>query len=121
MNRQNILQKVWDHFVTQKFKRCLTPEGLCVYRNNGNRCAIGAIIPDDIYEPSMEGHGAFVMIQHHDRLRKHLEIAEGSQGFSDKNWLDELQHCHDKAANSEFMKVRFRNFALKSDLPLIEN
>ena len=118
MNRKNILQKVWDHLVTQKFKRCVDKEGLCVYKNNGDRCAIGAIIPDHLYDKSMEGTGAFTMINNHDEFRKYLEIPSGTPGMSDMNWLNELQYCHDKAADDQHMQGRFRDFALKYDLTL---
>lgn len=51
---QDVVDKVAKHLATQR-KQSLDLRGLSVYRSpNGYRCSIGALIPDDLYCPSME-------------------------------------------------------------------
>lgn len=39
------------------------PDGKCMYRApNGDRCAVGCIIPDEQYKPDMEGVGATALL-----------------------------------------------------------
>lgn len=62
MNKTEVFQKVWDHFVTNKNKPALieipnSPVGIfhCRYRGlNNTKCSIGVLISDDKYKPEME-------------------------------------------------------------------
>src|ERR1700687_936792 len=69
-------------------------DGGCMYRNNkessGNACAIGCFIPDDRYEPSMEGRGIRVLLDEFPSLFDYMPLPE--------NALLELQKTHDKFA-----------------------
>lgn len=39
-------------------------DGQCLYRNpNGNKCAIGHLIPDEFYDPLFEGRPAFNVVE----------------------------------------------------------
>ena len=54
MTQQDAFNKVWDWFVVQKHPPSRY-DGPCAYRGkNGNRCAIGLLIPDADYNPSCE-------------------------------------------------------------------
>ena len=53
--KQEVFNKVWDHFITQKKPRGIKSSGGCGLRGMGNtKCAIGVLIPDEIYFPGME-------------------------------------------------------------------
>lgn len=46
---------------------------VCKYRGDGHatdtrRCAVGCLIPDDLYHPSMEGEGVRALMASHDAL-----------------------------------------------------
>lgn len=67
MNKQEIFDKVTVHLLTQKKKAqrvnnlslfvSVNPESpICTYRSpEGLRCAIGCLIPDELYDPVIEG------------------------------------------------------------------
>lgn len=53
MNPQEIFNKVWEH--AQKKEIARDAEGNCSYRtDDGKRCFIGCLIPDDKYTPVIE-------------------------------------------------------------------
>jgi hypothetical protein len=59
-NRQEVFDKVARHLLTQKERATIydPAQGMdvCRYRaDNGMRCAIGCLIPDDYYQIRMEG------------------------------------------------------------------
>lgn len=60
MNKQEIFDKVATHLLTQGKQSRLNPEdtrGICAYRSkDGSKCAAGCLIPDDVYDPRMEGN-----------------------------------------------------------------
>lgn len=52
-------QEIYDRIVThlrKQWARSATPDGLqCLYRStDGKMCAVGCLIPDDVYSPQME-------------------------------------------------------------------
>ncbi len=60
MNKQEIFDKVATHLITQNAKAVSEDDSeSCLYRSPGGlTCAMGHLIPDDLYHPSMEGKGA---------------------------------------------------------------
>lgn len=61
LNRQEVFDKVANHLINQSAKSinvseyALSGNG-CAYRgNNGMKCAVGCLIPDERYSPKMEG------------------------------------------------------------------
>ncbi len=53
MNNQQAFDHICDHLMTQR-KQAMIHES-CVYRDgNGLKCAVGCLIPDEIYIPEME-------------------------------------------------------------------
>ena len=64
----------------------------CKYRApNGNKCAFGLLIPDGLYDPSMEGSTAQYL------LRKYPSLQEIVKDI-DQNIIEEVQALHDKMA-----------------------
>ena len=57
MTEQEIFDKVTVHLLTQNLKSRETPwGGKCKYRDDrGHKCAVGILIPDELYKPEMEG------------------------------------------------------------------
>lgn len=59
MTRQEIFDRVVRHLLSQKQKAAIDDvygNTRCRYRTpDGLRCAVGCLIPDDAYDPSIEG------------------------------------------------------------------
>lgn len=54
MTPQDIFDRVCDHLAEQK-GRAIAGDGFCQYRApNGLKCAVGALIPDHLYDPRMD-------------------------------------------------------------------
>ena len=68
MNNQEIFDTVSTHLFTQGVQSTTLDDNdrkMCAYRgDNGTRCAIGVLIPDDVYSEHMEGHSveSFIML-----------------------------------------------------------
>lgn len=55
MNKQEVFDKVATHLLTQKRQAWDEQTNGCVYRaSNGDKCAIGCLIPDQFYSPEFE-------------------------------------------------------------------
>lgn len=55
MTEQKIFDKVATHLQKQG-RRALDKDGVCVYRGEeGAKCAVGALIPDELYDSKVEG------------------------------------------------------------------
>lgn len=69
MNKQEIFDTVARHIFKQGVPGGEpNPEGLffCQYRGvGGTSCAVGCLIPDEVYVPSMEGNDAEGLIDNH--------------------------------------------------------
>ena len=123
MNKQEVFDKVAKHLLTQKIK-CVDSTGRCVYRGiNGLKCAIGCLIPDDVYEPSMEG---FVI--HHWFGNTSLS-GDGPNRKTSIDWmkpaamndlLQSLQLIHDGYTPNEWQK-QLKNVAKKHELTFNES
>lgn len=86
MNNQECYDKVKKHLLTQG-KQCM--DGIdCCYRHNGLACAIGGIIPDELYNRSFEGRKVGYL------LDLFPAIAEFFNGV-DVSLLRRLQELHD--------------------------
>jgi hypothetical protein len=114
MNRQEIFDKVAKHLLTQNAPATVVYDGPdgdvlhCVYRSPaGLKCAVGVLIPDELYHPGIEGSGPNVVpgsgTDHLWRpILKHLQIEEDDEGIciftDDLGFLCGLQEIHDHAA-----------------------
>lgn len=55
MKAREIFDKVKKHLTSQRGQSS-DPDGACLYRDpNGLKCAVGAIIPDELYSDKIEG------------------------------------------------------------------
>lgn len=87
MNRQEIFDKVRTHLLTQNAKAMADYGDSCMYRApDGRRCAIGCLIPDEMYNPDFEGEGIDGLPW---ALREYLG------GVDNDDILQELQNVHD--------------------------
>lgn len=88
MTKQQIFDKVATHLLTQ---RQVSRDGVqCIYRaDNGFRCAIGCLIPDDKYKPNMEGQAIKPLLEQHKDL---LGFPIGPRNLK---LLKDLQQIHD--------------------------
>lgn len=56
---QAIFDQVVEHLLTQG-KRSVLDDGLCAYRKeDGSKCAVGCLIPDENYYEGLEGGDAY--------------------------------------------------------------
>lgn len=75
--------------------------GTCYYRgNDGAKCGVGHLIPDDRYRDNIEGLGVTSLSP--DELRA---VIDPTLGEPDENFLHRLQQAHDDASDvAEFIE-----------------
>lgn len=110
MNAQEIFDTVVRHLFTQGHPALYDHHGeMCAYRApNGDRCAFGALIPDAVYSPMMEGSLADTVIDHYglDDFRPHAPLIKALQFVHDeKNLWTEDRRFHRKALADELIAV----------------
>lgn len=109
MNTQEMFDTVVKHLLSQKKRSMgrfasqaeeldLMDDSMCAYRGeNGLKCAIGCLIPDDLYDPKMEGQvvGALFAFPGIGKYIINTYIARGLQSIHDacepENWEDALR------------------------------
>lgn len=96
MTRQEIFETVARHLFKQG-RQSKNPDlgAGCMYRGpDGTMCAIGALIPDEVYHPCMEGSAAFRLVENADSFGLPQSI------FNDSNsaFLSHLQVMHDASS-----------------------
>jgi hypothetical protein len=106
-NHMPSAQEVFDaacvHLAAQK-RPAKTLGGGCYYRNNeGCACAVGHFIPDDKYDPNMEG-GLYTLVE---KFHKQLPAWFGHH----RNLLSDLQNAHDHALGVESLQRRLNDVA----------
>lgn len=122
MDRQEVINKVWKHFVTdgEPYSTC---DGACAYRGDkGTKCAVGLLIPDDKYKPSYDADALAIK----KLVLRHPEVKEilGISSEDDVLFLSELQRCHDSSSCfSDFstrIEVSLRNLIHLHELKIPE-
>ncbi len=115
ISRQEAFDKVWRHFVVEKGPPSAglrDGTSVCLYRGSGGRrCAIGVLVPDELYDPEWE----------ETTITPRILALTGLDPDADLTFARELQRCHDDTA---FMKNgvhsaierQLREFAEKSRL-----
>lgn len=119
LNKQQVFDKVALHLLKQN-ARSLAKEasggaaqGDCAYRGeNGLMCAVGCLIPDDLYDPETEGTTASNIIACDVRLQVLFEPEVASYFF-----LDKLQNIHDVEPVQDWY-FHLRDFAIKHSLSI---
>lgn len=104
MTPQEIFNKVVTHLFDQGGKS--EHGGLCRYRDPyGNSCAVGCLIPDEIYDPGIEGAGLRGLTErrfHSERQLKLVKVLERS-GIAEptlRKLLERLQSVHDNCGTN---------------------
>lgn len=95
-------QQIFDHITAHLLKqgrRATSPAAgyYCRYRTeDGLKCAVGALIPDDRYDPGMEGHLVSELVPNF-----LLDIIQTPQLGTTIDLLRQLQQIHDRAINPQ--------------------
>ena len=115
---QQVYDTVARHLIVQKI--AAASNSVCWYRaTQGRKCAIGCLIPDDMYDPRMEGHG----------IRHLMQDFPGVLPPVDSALLEDLQSAHDMDLRYRFSSWvrRMQSIATKWELdsaiiqPYLEN
>jgi len=101
MNKQEVFNKVHAHIMTQGGPAYA--HGECRYRNEYKQsCAIGCLIPDELYNPMIEGVTVRGVITNGEtegsreyKLREILEKVVGTDWEEMSQFLIQLQDAHD--------------------------
>jgi hypothetical protein len=111
MDRQAIFDKVKRHLLKQGCKSMEDDKSAitrwCMYRGpRGLKCAIGALIPDDLYDPAMEMKSIGQLLRSWE-WGAAIEKATGasSDSAADVGFLSKLQNVHDTAPTGPFFLV----------------
>jgi hypothetical protein len=114
----DIFNYVVDHLRKQGDKSLHPDGGICAYRGrNENMCAVGCLIADDEYDPSLEGRGIVLLVEENQLppgLKARIE--------SSLDMLADLQYFHDSCL--KYMDGKFtveaeaciNNFAAKWEI-----
>lgn len=110
MNNQEAFDTMVKHLAKQK-EKAIDPNDLdsCLYRSpTGLKCAVGALIPDELYSSEFEGNSIIGV------LDSDIEL---SQVFKevDNGLLDGAQDIHDRTPIMEW-KHHFKNLGSKFNL-----
>lgn len=114
MDRQGIYDKVKAHLLKQgqKARRAGASLDSCFYRgHNGLKCAIGALIPDELYKLSMEQKSVSGLIREYPEVGRLFEV----KSAEDLRFLSYLQSIHDNR-EPEYWKMELKNLALTHGL-----
>lgn len=119
MTNQEIFDTVARHLLTQK-KECRSDSsGGCRYRHGYLRCAIGVLIPDDVYDKAIEGipvNGFFGKYRHNvPAILKVYDWFKLTFTVEQRVFLTELQNIHDDES-AEMWKAELAHFAREFDL-----
>ena len=70
MTNQDVFDAVVEHLAIQG-RQSLTAAETCGYRGSGgDKCAVGVLIPDGIYEQDLEGEHVKKIIKNHPKIKK---------------------------------------------------
>jgi tRNA(Met) C34 N-acetyltransferase TmcA len=113
LTKQEIFNKAYAGLKAQGFQRAVRDAGplaICQYRGrNGLKCAIGHLIPDENYCPTLEGKGAELLV-----------VREAANIPLDVpiSFLVDLQTCHDAGSSPEAMKRSLTVFSHQYNLKI---
>lgn len=99
MTNQEIFDKVAKHLLTQRVQSMSISAidnftSICAYRGaEGTSCAVGCLIPDDKYDPSLEGLNIHSIA--HSMMASILEVSVEEYRNNTKDLLSALQGIHD--------------------------
>ena len=108
MDNQEAFNFIGAHLLTQR-AQSRDPSG-CRYRGpNGTKCAVGALIPDDQYDPTFEGSPVGA-------IQDDTPALEGL----DFQLLSQLQNIHDLLPNPQQWGAELRTVAKAHNLSIAQ-
>lgn len=116
MNNQEAFNKIWQHFVVNKAPPSFADyagRGIaCAYRGeNGAMCAVGCLIPDEMYTPHIEGNAIKSIIENNHHFPKITNFLSNV----DVKFLEVCQRAHDEQAGWNYfhdnIKVKLTQIA----------
>lgn len=99
MNNQFIFDVVYTHLIRQQ-KRS-EEYGMCYYKLNGLMCAIGCLIPDNLYDRRMEGRVITTLLNERKELKQYLNL----KSCYARTILFGLQKIHDTVEPRQWKKA----------------
>ena len=91
MSKQKVFNIVKEHLLKQN-EQSLSENKTCMYRGNYDlKCAMGVLIPDNLYKSQMEECTIDSILEDFPELKKHFD----SFGFYDLEFYGGLQGIHD--------------------------
>lgn len=111
LNRQEAFNKVYVGLLTQNCKS-ISKGGSCVYRGQDNtKCAVGFLIPDDKYEPSMDEDAT---------LWEVAKAAIPDYEESDYGFISHFRNIHDSDDPVSTWKTKLTTMAVDNKLTIPE-
>lgn len=112
LTNQIVFDRVCEHLAKQKMP-AISANGNCCYRDprNGLMCAIGCLIPDEIYQPSWDQHQGVEVLQLLDEESVRNLFRDVSHAM-----LSSLQIAHDKSHNLKSLKKNLTNAVVDNGL-----
>lgn len=115
MTPQQIFDAVVAH-ARQQPERALNEFGHCRYRDHyGRKCFVGALIPDELYQPRMENQSVEAVFEFFPEVEAHIIQDDQEHKSSIKFLLIKLQDIHDYYT-PEVWEDKFRDLAQQSNL-----
>lgn len=120
MTKQEIFEKIATHLLTQNKKSMTTfpitkvRDGqICAYRGDNNtKCAVGLLIPDEIYNENMEKKNVQELLEEFPLALSHLKLEEDDKRIF---LLIDMQSIHDNIEPYEW-KSSLQKYAVKYNL-----
>lgn len=99
LNKQQVFDKIWQYFIVEKHPQSGNLFG-CYYRSKeGNKCAIGCLIPDEMYLPEFDSQEASTAVDDlmtsSPIFKKTLEQIIDFKEDAMLIFLNSMQTCHD--------------------------
>ena len=118
MNHFEVIEHVVTHLAQQKVRATENGNRDCLYRvfdedhNATAKCAAGCMIPDSLYDPSMEGQNLELVMANFQDVREYFrDLCPNSHLDETKNLLKRLQNIHDSTPVEDWPKA-FYYFAM---------
>ena len=124
MTPQEIFDTVAEHLAKQGHPALSGYKGSCMYRNkNGESCAVGCLIPDEMYDPKMDEEDISIeTLIHHEPeflfpdyfkdnigLLSHLQIAHDQWNYMDPDSYESVDKKERVRIRYELLRVRIVN------------
>lgn len=93
ITNQVAFDQIWEYFVVQGNPQSEERQSCKLRTVSGKRCAIGLLIPDELYKSEMEGEAAQDLTTKHPQLEPHLPESLFSIA---------LQEAHDEPSSETF-------------------